>query len=82
MVGNVIKNVVLSSVRSMLDHCLECPLDDLRDARYRDGRLELITRDGDRLFEKLEVDGEPVLESFAPESARAFVREFHRQKRR
>lgn len=80
--ADVIKSAVLGGVRDMLDHSLECPLRELRDVRYRDGRLELIARDGDHIFEDLEVDDEPVLESFSPADAQAFVVEFHRARGR
>ena len=80
--GQAIKDAVLGVVRSMLDHSIECRVRDLRSVDYVDGRLELITTDGDRLFEKIEVDDRDVLESFSPSEARAFVAEFQRVKHR
>lgn len=80
--GQAIKDAVLGVVRSMLDHSVECRVRDLRSVDYRDGRLELVTNDGDRLFEKIEVDDRDVLESFSPSEARAFVAEFQRVKHR
>lgn len=81
-IGQALKDAVLTVVRSMLDHSVECRVRDLRSVDYRDGRLELITNDGDRLYEKIEVDGRDVLESFAPADARDFVSEFQRVKHR
>lgn len=82
VLADAIKSAVLGGVRALLRHSLECPLDELRDARYRDGRLELVTVDGDRVFEDIEVhDDRDVLESFGAQDARAFVEEFHRLKR-
>ena len=78
--ASIIKSAVLGSVRAMLDHSLECPIDKLRDARYRDGRLELITVDGERIFDDLKIDDREALESFSDSDARAFVQEFHRLK--
>jgi len=78
--GDAIKAAVLSSVRSLLDHSAECPVRELRDVRYVDGRLEFVTRDGDRIFDRFEIDDDDVLESFDPRDAAAFVREFHRLK--
>ncbi len=80
--GTAIKAVVFSTVRTMLDHSAECRIRDLRDVRYRDGRLEIVTNDGDRLFQDLEVDREPVVESLSEHDALAVVREFHRVKDR
>ncbi len=76
--GTVIKDVVLGGVKALLNHSLECPLDELRDVRYRDGRLELISLDGERLFEDVQINDRDLLESFRPQDARAFVEEFHR----
>ena len=81
VLADAIKSAVIGGVRSLLRRSLECPLDELSDARYRDGRLELITVDGDRVFTDVEVDDEDVLESFRPQDAMAFVEEFQRLKR-
>jgi hypothetical protein len=77
---HVIKGAVIGGVRNLLDHSLECRVAELRDVRYRDGRLVLVTEDGDRIFEDVKYDDRPILESFADEDARAFVREFRRLK--
>lgn len=76
--ADVVRDAVMSGVRSLLDHSLECPLDELRDVRIRDGRLELVTRDGDRIFAHVREDGDPVLARFSDSDQRAFVEAFHR----
>ena len=81
VIGDAIKGAVLGTVRALLDHSLECPVADLRDVRYRDGRLILITNHGDRLLEDLTINDQEVLEGFSEHDALAFVREFHRLKR-
>ena len=80
--GDAIKSAVLASVRSLLDHSMECRIRDLRSVEYRDDRLVMITNDGDRIFEHVDVDNQDVLESFSPDDARAFVAEFQRVKHR
>lgn len=82
VIAGAIKSAVLGSVRSLLDHSVECPLDELRDVRYHDGRLELITVEGDRVFEDLKINDRELLESFSDADARAFVHEFRRLKGR
>ena len=82
LLASVIKSAVLGSVRELLDHSLACPIADLRDVRYRDGRLILITEDGDRIFEDLDINDHKVLEGFSEPDAQAFVREFRRVKER
>lgn len=76
-IGSAVKAAVLSAVRSLLDHSAECPLREIRDVRYEDGRLVFVTRGGRRLFERFEVQDRDVLESFDPADARAFVSAFH-----
>ncbi|HVP14612.1 MAG TPA: hypothetical protein VMS88_03650 [Terriglobales bacterium] len=78
--ANLIKGAVIDGVREMLDHSLRCPLDEVRDARYRDGRLILVTRDRDELFDDLDVDNGDVMASFSEADARAFVAELRRLK--
>jgi hypothetical protein len=82
VIADAIKGAILGSVRALLDHSLECPVADLRDVRYRDGRLILITEDGDRIFEDLNINDHEVLEGFSERDALAFVREFHRVRER
>jgi len=82
VIADAIKGAILGSVRALLDHSLECPVEDLRDVRYRDGRLILITEDGDRIFEDLNINDHEVLEGFSEHDALAFVREFRRVKER
>ncbi len=77
-IGDAIKSAVIGAVRSLLHHSAECPVRELRDVRYEHGRLVFVTRDGDRAFERLDVDHEDVLETFDAGDARAFVREFRR----
>lgn len=80
VLAGAIKSAVLGGVRALLNHSLECPIDELSDVRYRDGRLELIAEDGGRVFENVEIDDRDLLESFRAQDARAFVEEFHRLK--
>jgi hypothetical protein len=80
ILAQVIKSAVLGGFRALLDHSLECPIEDLRDVRYRDGRLILITVDGDRIFEDLKINDDEVLEGFSEHDAQDFVQEFHRAK--
>ena len=80
--ARAIKSAVLNGVRSLLDHSLECRVRDLRSVSYRNDRLVFVTNDGDRIFEKIEVDDRDALASFSPEDARAFVAEFRRAKNR
>jgi hypothetical protein len=75
-----IKAAIFSSVRSLVRHSAECPLTELDDVRYDDGRLIFLTEDGARVFEDIEVNGHDLLDGFSDADAREFVREFRRVK--
>ncbi len=75
-IGEVIRGAVLGGVRALLDHSAECDLRDVRSVRYEAGRLVFIGTDGHRLFERLEMNDDDVLEGFSERDALAFIREF------
>jgi hypothetical protein len=77
-----IKAVVLGSVRSLLDHSVECSIHDLHDIQYRHGRLVFITEDDDYVFENLNVNDRDVVESFSEKDAKEFIRQFRKLKGR
>ena len=81
VLARTIKTAVLTSVRSALDHSIECSIRDVSDVEYRHGQLIMTTEDGDRLFEKVEISDQDVMEGFSKTDARAFIREFRRLKR-
>ena len=74
--------VVRSGVRNLLDHGIEYPLSELRDARYENGRIVLIDRQGKQIFENVQVNDMEVMESFSPAEARAFVARVNQARRR
>jgi hypothetical protein len=78
--AQAIKTAVLSGVRALLDHSAECPIRDVSDVDYRDGRLVFTAENGRRIFENIEVDNRDVMQSFSESDARLFVREFRRAK--
>lgn len=84
--GNVlaraIKTVVLSGVRTLLDHSAECPIDEIRSVDYRGDRLVFTTYDGERVFENIDVEDRNVMSAFSERDAKAFAREFRRMKAR
>jgi hypothetical protein len=80
--GHAIKVAVLSSIRILLDHSAECPIRDIRDVDYHNGRLVITTDNGKSLFDDMDVSDEDVLGSFSEHDALAFVKEFRRAKGR
>lgn len=75
-IGRFVSSVVKSSVRSVLRHSLEIPIDDVRSVDYRGGRLVITTEDGDRVFDQVEINDTDVMESFSRRDAEQFVRQF------
>lgn len=72
--GQVIKTAVLSSVRSVLSHSIECDIRDITRADYRNGELILTARNGRHLFASRYDDDADVMRTFSESDARAFVR--------
>lgn len=80
LIGRTIKTAVLSMVRDLLDHSLECRVRDIRDVEYRHGVLMITTTDGDRIFDSIQVDDDDAMARFSERDARRFVRAFHQLK--
>jgi len=78
VLANVIRSTVVSVVSNVLDHSLECNLRHVSDVEWSDGRLVLTTRDGERLFDGIDMDDTNMMSDFSERDARAFIREFHR----
>lgn len=73
VLADVIKSMVTSGVKKMLDHALAIPLYEIREVYYDGGRLYIIDREGQEIFEELEIDDVDVMEDFSRRDARRFV---------
>jgi len=65
--------MALGALLPLFDHGVAYHLRDLADARYADGRLQLLRANGDEVFREVEIGKGPLMESFSPEDARAFA---------
>ena len=81
-IGRLVSNVVRSSVRTVMRRSLQIPIDEVRSVDYRGGRLVITTKDGDRVFDHVEVNDTDVTESFSRRDAEEFVRQFRALKAR
>lgn len=81
MIARFVGNIVRSGVRSMLDHGIEYPISEIGEARYENGRLLLTNRDGEKIFENVEINDTDVMENFSPNEARAFVARINQLRR-
>lgn len=65
--------MALGALVPLFDHGIAYHLRDLADAKYADGRLQLLRANGEEVFRDVEVGKGPLMESFRPEDARAFA---------
>lgn len=80
VIASAIKNAVMSTVETFLDRSAEVSVRDLKDVSYRDGRLVFTTEKDGEIFQKIDVNDEPMMRRFSDVDARAFVQEFRRVK--
>jgi hypothetical protein len=71
--SRIFARMAIGALVPLFDHGIAYHLRDLADARYADGRLELIRANGDEVFRDVEIGKGPLMESFSPEDARAFA---------
>jgi hypothetical protein len=74
----VVRSMVGSGVKTLLDRALAIPFHEIRDVYYESGRLCIIHRDGTEIFKDLDVDGHDVMEDFRRRDARRFVAQAER----
>jgi len=82
VLASMIAGAVRGTVGNMLRRSIEVPIRELASVEYRNGRLEFTTEDGERIFDRAEINGTDLTASFSPADARAFVREFRALKAR
>lgn len=65
--------MALGALQPLFDHGVAYHLRDMADARYADGRLQLVRANGEEVFRDTEIGHGPLMESFTPADARAFA---------
>ena len=70
-VNRLFARMALGALQPLFDHGLAYHLRDLADARYADGRLQLVRANGEEVFRDTEIGHGPLMESFTPAHARA-----------
>ena len=80
-IARSIENAVRRGVRSAMSIDIEFDVDEIRDVEYRGGELVFdFVNDEERSLDNIRIDDEPVMRSFPPGDARAFVDAFRRVK--
>ncbi len=73
-VNRLFARMALGALQPLFDHGVAYHLRDLADARYADGRLQLVRANGDEVFRDTEIGNGPLMESFTPADAKAFAK--------
>lgn len=79
VLAEVITSMVSSGVQSLLNRAIEIPIYEIKEVYYDDGWLHIIDRDGEEIFEELEIDDVYIMEDFSRRDARRFVSEAERR---
>lgn len=66
--------MALGALQPLFDHGVAYHLRDMADARYADGRLQLVRPNGEEVFRTSSMGKTPLMESFSAEDARAFAK--------
>lgn len=73
--GAVLRSALSSGVRTLLDRAITVPLEKIEKIYYENGRLVIINRNGEEMFEEAEVEDVLIMEDFSRRDARRFVAE-------
>ena len=65
--------MALGAIQPLFDHGIAYHLRDMANARYADGRLQIVRANGEEVFRDTEIGHGPLMESFTPADARAFA---------
>jgi hypothetical protein len=73
MLGKMMRGALAGAVAQFLDHGIEYQLSDLKEARVENGVLVFERKNGERVFDDMEINDEEVLASFTPADAQRFA---------
>ena len=73
VVNRMFARMALGALQPLFDHGVAYHLRDLADAKYADGRLQLLRANGDEVFHDTNIGKGPLMESFWPDDAKAFA---------
>lgn len=72
-VNRMFARMALGALVPLFDHGIAYHLRDLADAKYADGRLQLLRANRDEVFRDVEIGKGPLMESFSADDAKAFA---------
>jgi hypothetical protein len=74
VMNRMIARMALGALAPIFDHGVAYHLRDLGDARYANGTLLLLRKNGDEVFKNTELGHGPLMKSFAPADAKQFAK--------
>lgn len=72
-VNRMVARMALGALVPLFDHGIAYHLRDLANAKYADGRLQLLRANGEEVFRDVEIGKGPLMESFSADDAKAFA---------
>ena len=72
-VNRLFARMALGALQPLFDHGIAYHLRDMANARFADGRLQIVRANGEEVFHDTEIGHGPLMESFTPADARAFA---------
>src|ERR1700694_5420725 len=73
-VNRLIARMALGALQPLFDHGIAYHLRDMADAKYADGRLQILRPNGEEVFRDSQIGHEPLMESFTAADAKAFAK--------
>jgi hypothetical protein len=73
LLSKMMHSALAGAVSQFLDHGLEYQLSDLKEARVEKGVLVFERKNGERVFDSIEINDEEILATFAPAEAQRFA---------
>ena len=72
-VNRLFARMALGALQPLFDHGVAYHLRDMANARYVNGRLQIVRANGEEVFRDTEIGHGPLMESFTPADAKAFA---------
>lgn len=71
----VLRSALSSGIQKLLDRAISIPLNEIEEIYYENGRLVMINREGEEMFEDTDIDGVKIMEDFSRRDAARFIAE-------
>lgn len=71
--AQIFKSVISKSVHSLLDRAISIPLIEIKQISYDSGKIVIINKEGEELFNDFEINDKQIMEDFSKRDAKRFV---------